>query len=175
MEEIIMKGKLKKAISLVTATAMSAISISSVIPAYAKTDSETTEMTKFPYTIEGEDLYENIGTDNATKTQLWTAIYQDKIPDYSGEGFAYLTGNAMGFKVTVPEDGMYQVTVRVAQILDKEGTGRTETMSVNGSEYTKNVPYSNEWIDLILEQYVLKKAKILLNSLTNMDIWLLIL
>lgn len=159
MEEIIMKGKLKKAISLVTATAMSAISISSVIPAYAKTDSETTEMTKFPYTIEGEDLYENIGTDNATKTQLWTAIYQDEIPDYSGEGFAYLTGNAMGFKVTVPEDGMYQVTVRVAQILDKEGTGRTETMSVNGSEYTKNVPYSNEWIDFDFGTVRLKEGE----------------
>ena len=147
MEEIIMKGKLKKAFSLITATAMSAISISSVLPAYAEKKSETAEMTKFPYTIEGEDLYENINTDNKTKTQLWTAIYQDEIPNFSGEGFAYLTGNAIGFKVTVPEDGMYQVTARVAQILDKEGNGRTETMSVNGSEYTKNVPYSKEWID----------------------------
>lgn len=154
-----MKSKLKKALSLITATAMSAISMSSVIPVYAETNSETTEMTQFPYTIEGEDLYENIGTDNETKTQLWTAIYQDEIPNYSGEGFAYLTGNAMGFKVTVPEDGMYRVTVRVAQILDKEGSGRTETMSVNGSEYTKNVPYSNEWVDFDFGTVRLKEGE----------------
>lgn len=132
-----MKNKLKKAFSLVAAAAMSAVAVSSVIPAYAEKASSA-EMTKFPYTIEGENL---------EGAELWTAIYQDEIPGYSGDGFTYLTGGTLSFNVTVPEDGMYQISARVAQILDKEGNGRMETISVNGSEYSKNVPYANEWTD----------------------------
>mgnify|MGYP003307807157 CR=1 FL=1 len=30
------------------------------------------------------------------------SIYENKIPDYSGEGFAYLTNGALTFNVTVP-------------------------------------------------------------------------
>ncbi len=79
-----MKGKFKKAVSLVSAIAMSAVAVSAVLPAYAEKKTETSaENTVFPYTIEGEDME---GAD------LWTSIYETQLPGYSGEGFAYLTG-----------------------------------------------------------------------------------
>ncbi|MDE7137105.1 MAG: beta-mannosidase, partial [Ruminococcus sp.] len=132
-----MKSKIKKAFSLVAAAAMTTVSVASVMSVYAENDTSA-KITQFPYTIEGEDL------EGAT---LWTSIYNDEIPGYSGEGFTYLTGGALSFNVTVPEDGMYQISAKVAQILDKEGNGRLETIAVNGSEYSKNVPYLNEWTD----------------------------
>ncbi len=132
-----MKSKIKNAFSLVVASAMTAVSISAVMPAYAEKDTSA-EMTQFPYTIEGE---------NMEGAELWTSIYENEIPGYSGEGFTYLTGGALSFNVTVPEDGMYQISAKVAQILDKEGNGRMETIAVNGSEYSKNVPYADKWTD----------------------------
>lgn len=153
-----MKGRLKKAFSLVSAVAMSAVSISAVIPAYAEKDTSKTEMTQFPYTIEGEDLMENLGSDNAAQTKLWEKIYENEIPDFSGKGFAYITGNAIGFKVNVEEDGMYQITVRGAQILDKDDA-RVETISINGVEYEKRVPYCDKWTDISFGTVRLKKGE----------------
>ncbi|MDE6678139.1 MAG: beta-mannosidase [Ruminococcus sp.] len=131
-----MNSKLKKAFSLISATVMSAVSISAVLPVYAEKDTTASKMTTFPYTIEGEDL---------EGAELWTSIYENQIPDYSGEGFTYLTGGNLSFNVTVPEDGMYQISAKVAQILDKDQ--RQQTIAVNGSEYTKHVPYYDKWTD----------------------------
>ncbi len=134
-----MNSKLNKTVSLAAAAVMAASACGSFGLSGAIAAGETSSAaTNFPYTIEGENL------EGAT---LWTSIYENQLPGYSGEGFAYLTGGALSFKVTVPEDGMYKVTARVAQILDKEGSGRTETMAVNGSEYVKNVPYTDKWTD----------------------------
>lgn len=134
-----MNRKLKKTVSLAAAAAMAAVQCgSSGLFGVIAAGETSSALTSFPYTIEGENL------EGAT---LWTSIYQDEIPGYSGEGFAYLTGNALSFKVTVPEDGMYKVSAKIAQILDKEGSGRVETMAVNGSEYSKTVPYTPEWTD----------------------------
>ncbi|MDE5557955.1 MAG: beta-mannosidase [Ruminococcus sp.] len=130
-----MKNKLKKALSLISAVAVSAVSLSSVIPAYAVKETKA-ELTQFPYTIEGEDL---------EGAELWTSIYENQIPDYSGKGFAYLTSGALSFKVTVEEDGMYNISAKVAQILDQNA--RMQTISVNGAEYSKNVPYYDKWTD----------------------------
>ncbi|MCM1315724.1 MAG: hypothetical protein NC205_01880 [Prevotella sp.] len=130
-----MKNKIKKALSLISAVAVSAVAMSSVIPAYAEKKTAS-KATTFPYTIEGEDL------DGA---ELWTSIYENQIPDYSGEGFVYLTGGALSFNVTVEEDGMYNISAKVAQILDQNA--RMQTISVNGAEYSKNVPYYDKWTD----------------------------
>lgn len=144
-----MKNKIKKAISLVSAVAMSAVAISSVIPAYAEKKTDT-KATSFPYTIEGEDM------DDVEK--VWTSIYENEVPNYSGEGFAYITSGAYSFKVNVEEDGMYQVTVRGAQILDKE-TPRQQTIAINGVEYSKAVPYYNEWTDIDFGVVRLRKGE----------------
>ncbi|MDE6834816.1 MAG: beta-mannosidase, partial [Ruminococcus sp.] len=87
-------------------------------------------------TIEGEDL---------EGAELWTSIYENQIPDYSGEGFTYLTGGALSFTVAVPSDGMYQISAKVAQILDENR--RMQTITVKCSEYSKNVPYADKWTD----------------------------
>ena len=92
--------------------------------------------TSFPYTIEAEDM---------KGAELWTDIYGTQLPDYSGKGFAYLTGGTISCNVTVAEDGMYLVTARCAQILNQEG--RMETLSVNGSEFSKTIPYTEKWQD----------------------------
>ena len=63
------------------------------------------------FTIEGEKM------DGAT---LWTDIYQTEIPDFSGEGFAYLTNDTLSFEFEAPADGMYSIVVHGAQILSEE-------------------------------------------------------
>ncbi|MBD5159953.1 MAG: beta-mannosidase, partial [Ruminococcus sp.] len=131
-----MKKKLKKALSILSAMTVSAVSMMSIIPAYAEKDTAT-KATTFPYTIEGEDL---------EGAELWTSIYENQVPGYSGEGFTYLTSGALSFNVTVPEDGMYQINVRGAQILSEEG--RLQTIAINGVEYSKTVPYYKEWKDI---------------------------
>jgi len=107
------------------------------------------EYTKFPFTIEAEDC-EGAG-------QPWTSVYEKKIKgEFSGKGFAYLTGNPFSFNVTVPEDGMYQFNARVAQILNKEG--RLQTISINGIDYSYTVPYYEEWTDFDFGMHRLNKG-----------------
>ena len=81
------------------------------------------DYTKFPFTIEAEDC-EGAG-------ETWTSVYEKKIKGmFTGKGFAYLQGQVFSFNVSVPEDGMYQFTARMAQILNEEG--RDQTISING-------------------------------------------
>lgn len=139
-----MRRKLKKNVSLAAAAAMAAVQCGSSglfgVIAAGETSSASTS---FPYTIEGENL------EGAT---LWTSIYENQIPGYSGEGFAYLTNDEISFTVNVPEDGMYSVMVKGAQILD--AGGRQQTIKINGTKYTKKVPYAMSGRILILEWFV---------------------
>ncbi len=121
---------LKKCAAFVSAVSMTA----SAMPVMSQV---TAADTVFPYKVQGEDL------EGAT---LWTSIYENQIPGYVGEGFAYLTNDALTFNVTVPEDGMYQLNVRGAQILGEDG--RMQTVAINGVEYSKTVPYYKEWTDI---------------------------
>ena len=137
-----MNNKLKRFVSMAAAAVISAVSIPAVMPVTAA------DTTSFPYTVEGENL------EGAT---LWTSIYENQIPDYSGEGFAYLTNDALSFTVNVPEDAMYSLFVRGAQILSKEG--RMQTVVVNGSEYSLTVPYAEKWTDYSFGMIRLKKGE----------------
>ena len=100
-------------------------------------------------TIEAETLK---GVD-----QVWTSIYATEVPGYSGEGFAYLTSSPISFKVEVEEEGMYQIDVRAVQILD-EG-GRQQTISINGIDYTYNMPYLDTWTDVSFGVFRLKAGE----------------
>ena len=94
--------------------------------------------TSFPYTIEAEDC-EGAG-------EPWTSIYGTIIKgDYSGKGFVYLTETPFSFTVIVPEDGMYQFNVKIAQILNQEG--RLQTISINDFDFQYNVNYYDTWTD----------------------------
>jgi hypothetical protein len=128
-----MHKSLKKALAVLSAASISAVQSLSFAPAQIVSAADSTQ---FPYVIEGEDL---------TDATLWTSIYADEMPGYSGEGFFYLSASPASFTVTAPEDGMYTVTVHGAQILNKEG--RKQTLKVNGREYTTTADYSREWRD----------------------------
>lgn len=129
-----MRKNFKKTLALTSAAALAACQWAS---AGVFAADEQAAATQFPFTIEGEDM---------TDAKLWTEIYENETPGYSGEGFTYITGGPVSFKLTVPEDGMYRVNVRGIQILD-EG-GRVETIAINGVEYSKTVPYYREWTDI---------------------------
>ena len=129
-----MKNKLKKALALAAAGVMTAVQFGSSGMFTIAAGEEAA--TSFPYVIEGENMK---GAD------LWTAIYQTEIPGYSGEGFYYLTAQPASFEVTVPEDGMYSIVVRGAQILNKEG--RQQAVKINGVKYLTQAAYSDKWVD----------------------------
>ena len=130
---IIMNLKSKKAAAMITALCMA----STVLGSMSVFAADSTEYTKFPYVAECEDLELSDGMD------VWTSIYETQLPGYSGDGFVYLTNGSVTMKVTVPEDGMYHITTKYAQILDKGG--RQQTISINGAEYKFELPYADEW------------------------------
>ena len=129
-----MQGKLKRSLAALSAAAITALQCA---PFSVPTVSAA-ETTSFPFTIEGENM------EGAT---LWTSIYETKIPDYSGEGFWYLTNASASFEVNVPEDAMYQLTVHGAQILSGEGGERQQAVKVNGIKYITQAAYSDKWRD----------------------------
>ena len=139
-----MNSKLKRSVSAAAASVLAAVSMTAAVPAATVNAADTS----FPYTIEGEDM------EGAT---LWTSIYQTEVPNYSGEGFAYLTADSLTFTVNVPADAMYSLVVRGAQILNKEG--RMQTVVVNGSEYSLTVPYAENWTDFSFGMIRLKKGE----------------
>ena len=107
------------------------------------------EYTTFPFSIEAEDC-EDAG-------EPWTTIYGTAIKGmYSGKGFVYLTSNPFSFNITVPEDGMYQFSAKIAQILDT--SGRPQTISINGIDFQYKVPYYDSWTDFDFGMHRLNKG-----------------
>ena len=133
-----MKGFTKRLTAMFSAAAIACTALFSLPVTAAETS----------FRFEGEKL---------EGAELWTSIYQTEIPGYSGDGFAYLTNTALEFTVDAPADGMYQVTVRGAQILNEEG--RLQTLEVNGSEYSVTVPFTKEWTDFDFGMVRLNKGK----------------
>lgn len=137
-----MHKTLKKAASLLSAAAM-LITSSAVTPS-----ASAEESSDVIFQSECEVLGEG--------TEVWTSIYETQLPGYSGEGFAYLTASPIKFDVEAPEEGMYEIDVRYAQILSEEG--RQQTLAVNGSKYTSIFPYSDSWKDYKFGMFRLKKG-----------------
>ncbi|MDD6084725.1 MAG: glycosyl hydrolase [Oscillospiraceae bacterium] len=153
--------KFKRIVSLLSAAAVSATALT--VSSAFNVNAAEEETTSFPYTIEGEDMFTTSSSDyktfdeNRTETQVWTSIYENQLPGYTGTGFAYLNSSTLYFKVTVPEDGMYDITARSAQILDK--TSRQQTIQINGIEYTTSMPYSDKWTDFSFGMRRLNKGE----------------
>ncbi|MBR0485721.1 MAG: beta-mannosidase [Oscillospiraceae bacterium] len=140
-----MNKSIKKAVSAVLALTMCAVG-TGILPVIAEdTASKTIEAlplgTYEVETFEGADV--------------WTSIYQTQLPGYSGEGFAYLTASPIYFNVEVEEEGMYEIKVRAVQILG-EGEPRMQTLSVNGIDYSYNMPYMTEWTEVSFGVFRLK-------------------
>ena len=88
--------------------------------------------------------------------QVWTSIYENQLPGYYGDGFAYLTAAPISIEIEAEKEGMYEIDVRAAQILSTEG--RMQTISINGIDYTYNMPYLSEWTDVNFGVFRLKEG-----------------
>ena len=105
--------------------------------------------TQFPYVVEAEDLKGSKGPE--------TTIDDKTIKgQFSGQGFVYLVGRTLTMNLTVPEDGMYEFSARVAQIVSP--SGRPQTISINKVDFKYSVPYTEEWIDFDFGMHKLVKG-----------------
>lgn len=126
---------LKKISSSLIAASMLMTAVSAVP---SVTAADTAGKSGVIFESEAENLQEGV--------QLWTKIYETECPGYSGDGFIYITGDSVSFEVEAPEDGMYNINLRYIQILGAPEP-RLQTISVNGSEYSNNMPSASEWTD----------------------------
>lgn len=100
---------------------------------------------------------EDLMTTDGTSPQVWTDIYGQVLPGYTGDGFVYLTNETLTMTVEAPADGMYEIVVHYAQILDT--AGRNQTISINGMDYMISSPYSDSFIDFDMGRYRLKEGE----------------
>ena len=134
--------KIKKFLSLITAAAISAVNLAVAAPCVSA--------------IEGGEVLIKAECEDLSGAELWTSIYENQLPGYSGEGFAYVTSKAITLEVEAPEEGMYQIDVRYAQILDK--SGRDQTISVNDKKNMIKFPYTDKWTDISMGVFRLNKG-----------------
>jgi len=152
-----MKKSIRKTVSALLALTMCAAG-TGLLPVIAE-DTETKTLEALPlgtYEVETFD-----GAD------VWTSIYENQIPDYSGEGFAYLTASPISFNIEVEKEGMYEISFRAAQILGA-GEARMQTLSINGIDYSYNMPYADKWTDFSFGVFRLKAG---VNELTLKPIY----
>lgn len=100
---------------------------------------------------------ENLKTTDGTDPEVLTDLYGTEIPGYTGEGFVYLTSSSLTMTVEAPQDGMYEIVVHYAQILDPDG--RKQTICVNGMDYLISGPYSDTFIDYDMGRYRLNEGE----------------
>ncbi|MBQ9898276.1 MAG: beta-mannosidase [Ruminococcus sp.] len=138
-----MRNILKRTAALSSAAVLTAMSLTSVVPAAVTAVDEGEVVFQAECeTLEGADC--------------WTSVYENQLPGYSGEGFAYQSANTISFELEVEEETMYDISFRCAQILSTEG--RMQTISINGTDYTYNLPYLDEWTDVSFGVFRLKKG-----------------
>lgn len=137
---------LKKIFSLFSAAAVTATACVFTVPVSAE-ESES----KIIFQSECEDL-------TLKDLTVWTSIYDTQLPGYSGEGFVYLTNGSMEFTVNAPEDGMYNISTRYVQILDKN-EARMQTISINGKNTMIGFPYADTWTDKSFGMFRLNKGE----------------
>ena len=139
-----MKKSIRKTVSALLALTMCAAG-TGLLPVIAEDAAEVKALPLGTYEVETFDGVE-----------VWTSIYENQLPGYSGDGFAYLTSNPINFNIEVDEEGMYEIKFRAAQILSEDG--RMQTITVNGVEYSYTMPYLNEWTDISFGFIRLKKG-----------------
>ena len=94
--------------------------------------------TKFPLTVEAEDLEGANGAETTVNNQTIKG-------EFSGNGFVYLVGKSLSLNLTIPKDGMYEFSSRVAQIANPSGV--QQSFSINNVDFWYNIPYLDSWID----------------------------
>ena len=139
----------KKVSSVLTAAVMS-MSICAVVPSACAEETDTSGAA-----VIFQDECENLTLSGGVT--VWTDIYGKEIPGYSGDGFVYLNTGSIDFEVEAPEEGMYDISVRYAQMLEKD-QAREQTIEVNGTETMIRFPYTESWQDKSFGIFRLKKG-----------------
>lgn len=137
---------MKKMLSAVSASVMATALCCSSMPIIGTAEEESNVI----FHAEVEELTLN-------NESVWTSIYENQLPGYSGEGFVYLTGGSVSTEIEIEEEGMYDISVRYAQILDKNEP-RQQTIAINGTETMVGFPYADSWTDKSFGTFRLKKG-----------------
>lgn len=144
---------MKKLFGRISSVLISALMLCTVlvsIPVVGAEDNESGDGVIFE--IAGDELAK------LNDIEPMTSIYDTQVPGYTGKtGFLYHTGDTVKFDVEAPDEGMYDVVVRYTQVLSEEG--RKQTISVNGSKYSTDYPYTKEWTDFDFGKIRLKKGE----------------
>ncbi|MGN0613975.1 MAG: glycosyl hydrolase [Porcipelethomonas sp.] len=148
---------LKRTLSALTASALAA-TMAGMTP-FVSAEEESAVKVPVGSTVEAEDLTLNDGI------TVWTDIYGQEFPGYSGSGFVYMTGGSVSFEVDVEEDGMYEISTSYIQILDTDS--RRQSIEVNGSEYGVFFPHADKWTDMSFGKFRLNKGTNLIKLTMN--------
>ena len=137
--------KFKKFTAVISALAIAAVSAAVPVTAEdALPEVKIGEVTEAESIVDAKDV--------------WTSIYADQLPGYSGDGFIYITSTPYAFTVDAPKDGMYDLSIRYVQIL-KQGESRQGSFEVNGIKYTTQFAYTREWTDKNIGKIRLHKGE----------------
>ncbi len=139
--------KFKKMLSVLTASAMT-LTFSGMMSVVTAED--VSVEVEIGSTVEAESLGLN-------GTTVWTEIYGQQFPGYSGDGFIYMTGGNITFEVVAPEDGMYEISTSYIQILDKT-EARRQSIEINGTEHGVFFPPADTWTDMSFGTFRLKEG-----------------
>lgn len=114
---------------------------------------------KVIFQSECEDLstYDTNSQKVGDKPTLWKDIYGREIPGYSGDGFVYLTNETLIMTVDAPANGMYDITVNMAQILGEDG--REQTICVNGTDFMVKFPYADKFQEFQMGKFRLNEGE----------------
>jgi mannan endo-1,4-beta-mannosidase len=140
-----MKKTLSKALSLMTAVAL-AFSVFLTLPVSVKADSS------MPVKVEAESCTLSNGATPATN------VYGTNYPGYSGDGFVWASNSGtITLNVTIPKDGMYELSTRCWMYLGKAGDTRLQVVSINGvPQGNFYIPNKGGWSDYSFGFFYLK-------------------
>jgi len=80
-----------------------------------------------PVDVEAEDCTLGNGA------VVTTNVYGTQYPGYSGDGFVWVANSGtITLEVTIPENGMYELSTRCWMYLGKEDETRMQVISING-------------------------------------------
>jgi len=96
-----------------------------------------------PIKVEAEDCELSKGAVTATD------VYGTEYPGYSGDEFVWVTNaGTITLDVTVPENGMYEVSTKCWMYLGEEGETRLQAVTIDGVKHGDfYIPNRNKWIN----------------------------
>ncbi|ABN51273.1 MAG TPA: glycoside hydrolase [Hungateiclostridium thermocellum] len=108
-----------------------------------------------PVDVEAEDCTLGNGA------VVTTNVYGTQYPGYSGDGFVWVANSGtITLEVTIPENGMYELSTRCWMYLGKEDETRMQVISINGKSHSNYfIPNKGQWIDYSFGFFYLEAGK----------------